>query len=82
MAPTCETWVRFCQATGEPGQIVKLTVKGTILLCAAAVFISIYLLYRSERKEAAVGRRWAGPRFFRAPDEHRADSMAERSNSS
>jgi hypothetical protein len=32
---------------------------GSILLCGIAIAASAYLLWRSERKEAAVGRRYA-----------------------
>ncbi|KAI9730572.1 MAG: hypothetical protein M1834_005813 [Cirrosporium novae-zelandiae] len=34
-----------------------LTNLGSILLCAVAILVSLYLLWMSERKEAAVGRR-------------------------
>ena len=30
---------------------------GVIILCAIAILVSFYLLWRSERKQAAVGRR-------------------------
>ncbi|MCJ1399562.1 hypothetical protein MMC11_002764 [Xylographa trunciseda] len=47
-----------CQLTGIPlanGQ--HLRNLGSILLCGLAIIISILLLWRSERKKAAVGRR-------------------------
>lgn len=37
--------------------IPLLTTVGSILLCGIAILVTIYLLFRSERKAAAVGRR-------------------------
>lgn len=34
-----------------------MTVPGAIILCAIAILVSLWLLWRSERKQAAVGRR-------------------------
>ena len=36
-----------------------LTGTGSILLCAVAILTTLFLLWRSERKKAAVGRRCA-----------------------
>ncbi|KAI2641963.1 chitin synthase III catalytic subunit [Xylaria nigripes] len=47
-----------CALTGIPlknGQ--HLGNLGSILLCAVAILVSVYLLFRSEKKRAAVGRR-------------------------
>lgn len=48
-----------CELTGIPlsgGR--KLGNLGSILLCAIAIATAIYLVLRSERKKAAVGRRY------------------------
>lgn len=36
-----------------------MSLSGSILLCGVAIAVSAYLLWRSERKQAAVGRRYA-----------------------
>lgn len=36
---------------------IILTDQGSILLCGLAVLVTLFLLYRSDRKQAAVGRR-------------------------
>jgi len=36
----------------------RLTISGSILLCGVAIVVSLFLLWRSERKQAAVGRRY------------------------
>ncbi|KAK1772580.1 chitin synthase III catalytic subunit [Phialemonium atrogriseum] len=47
-----------CELTGIPlGKGKILGNLGSILLCALAIVTSIYLIFRSERKKAAVGRR-------------------------
>ena len=39
------------------GHWAVLTLPGSILLCGIAIFVTIFLIFRSERKQAAVGRR-------------------------
>ncbi|KLU81669.1 hypothetical protein MAPG_00754 [Magnaporthiopsis poae ATCC 64411] len=46
-----------CQLTGIPLSNGKLGNLGVILLCAISIVVAGYLLLRSERKKAAVGRR-------------------------
>jgi len=41
-----------------------LTGAGSIILCGFAILTSFFLLWRSERKKAAVGRRYATRRIL------------------
>ena len=35
-----------------------MSSRGSVILCSIAIFVSLYLLWRSEKKQAAVGRRY------------------------
>ena len=50
----CATWVSrmYMCVIGT-----KLTVAGSIILCGFAILAAFFLMWRSERKKAAVGRR-------------------------
>ncbi|CAI6333904.1 unnamed protein product [Periconia digitata] len=51
-------WIGGCELTGIPlGGGRNLANLGSILVCGIAILISAFLLWRSERKKAAVGRR-------------------------
>lgn len=59
-----------CRFQKKPRPIL-LTPSGSILLCAIALLVSLFLLWRSQRKKAAVGRRYVlGQRAVGASTNH------------
>lgn len=57
MGETWKTWVRGAVRTCG---IYFLTHLGSIILCGLAIIVTLGLIWRSELKKAAVGRRCAG----------------------
>ncbi|KAF2640786.1 hypothetical protein P280DRAFT_518134 [Massarina eburnea CBS 473.64] len=59
-APTRDNigWIGGCELKGIPlGGEDRLANLGSILLCGIAILLSSFLIWKSERKKAAVGRR-------------------------
>lgn len=46
-----------CYRSTEDTSIQTLTAPGVVIISALGIFVTLYLLWRSERKQAAVGRR-------------------------
>jgi hypothetical protein len=60
MADISPIWVGHCQIREADGSIQRdggLLMAGSILFCGIAILMTVYLIWRSEKKKAAVGRR-------------------------